>query len=324
MPITEPLVSIIIPAHNAAKHVRETVQCALDQTWPNKEVIVVNNGSTDATLEILQNIPGIKLIDSKVTSASAARNVGLAAAEGNYIQFLDADDLLSPDKITSQIACLDGTNEVLSFCPAVLFNDGEDPLSIAPDSHWFSAKQYEPADLLKKLYAGEDQLPGYGGFITVHSWLTPRAVIDKAGPWNEDLTTDDDGEFFCRVALASKGIKFCDKGVNYYRKHQNAGSLSTQKTLKSFESTVLATDLKYKWLKAANADPIIDKIFARFYWWTGIMAYPRFKNLSTKCITTAKGLGYEGDKYVGGKSGHLISKFLGWRMARLFSYYKHS
>ena len=76
-----------------------------------------------------------------------------------------------------------------------------------------------------KLYTGNDIKPGYGGMIQPNAWLTPRALIDKAGMWNEFRSPDDDGEFFCRVVLASAGIKFSDTGINYYRLPQWPGFL---------------------------------------------------------------------------------------------------
>src|SRR5438132_1122109 len=94
------LVSILIPVYNAEAFVAEAIQSALDQTWPAKEVIAVDDGSTDRSPEILEGFGGrVKIIEQENRGASAARNRALNQAQGEFIQFLDADDLLSPDKL---------------------------------------------------------------------------------------------------------------------------------------------------------------------------------------------------------------------------------
>lgn len=90
-----PLISIIIPCYNAEKYVREAIQSALDQTWPNLEVIVVDDGSTDGSLDVIRSFSNrIRHATGPNRGGCAARNQGLSLARGEYIQFLDADDLL--------------------------------------------------------------------------------------------------------------------------------------------------------------------------------------------------------------------------------------
>jgi len=305
----------------------ECIESAIAQTWGNKEIILVDDGSTDNSYNIAQkytDLPNVKLIRQDNKGASAARNAGLREAKGDYIQFLDADDLLSPGKIEAQIERLNGSQTQPAICRTVHFNDGENHLHGSESNDWFYADNRSPIDFLTKLYAGDDVMPGYGGMVAVHSWLTPKSLIEKAGPWNEKLSLDDDGEFFCRVVLASDGIKFSDKGFNYYRKFNNRQSLSAQKSKKAMESAVLAIDLKLEHMKAASQDAMIDRVFAKHYWWTGVMAYPQFKSLSAYCINKAKQLGYTGEKYVGGRSGHALAAFAGWKFARLATHYLQS
>ena len=88
------LISVVIPVFNAEKYLRETVQSVLNQTYSNFELIAVNDGSTDRSLEILQQITDdrIRIIDKENTGVSDTRNVAIKAARGEYICFLDADD----------------------------------------------------------------------------------------------------------------------------------------------------------------------------------------------------------------------------------------
>ena len=318
-------VSIIIPVYNSAKYLAACIDSALNQSWGFKEIILVDDGSTDGSYKILDkysNVRGLKVIRQKNKGASAARNAGLKEATGDYIQFLDADDLLSPDKIEAQLKALNGSLTHLCICETVHFNDGDNYLNGVHSKDWFHTGSDDPVDFLTKLYSGEETIPGYGGMITIHSWLTPKKLIDEAGPWNENLSLDDDGEFFCRVVLASSGIKFSDVGFNYYRKYNNRLSLSSQKNINGMKSAVLANDLKLSYLKAKTKNSIIDRIFAKHYWWTGVLAYPQFKSLSDYCIQKAQQLGYSGEKYVGGPSGHLFAGIFGWKAARIIAYYQ--
>jgi len=322
-----PLVSVVIPVYNAEKYLDACILSVVDQTWPAVEIILVDDGSTDGSFGIIEkyrDTPNVQAIRQKNRGAAAARNAGLEQAKGVYIQFLDADDLLSPDKIEAQVACLDGSLTQLSICRTVHFNKDETNAAENDGEGWLHRDNDDSVDFLIRLYAGEEVLPGHGGMITIHSWLTPRALIDKAGPWNEKLSLDDDGEFFCRVVLASQGVKFSKNGINYYRKFTGYPSLSAQKNRKSTESAILAIDLKFDHLKKRTTESLVDRVFGKHYWWTGVLAYPQFKDLSAYCIKKAKQLGYTGKKYVGGRAGHALAGLLGWKMARMIAWFRQA
>lgn len=107
------VVSVIIPVYNCARFVAEAVQSALNQDYDAKEIIVVNDGSTDDTIDVLRSFGDkIRLIDQKNGGPPKARNAGLRAARGEYIAFLDADDIWSPGKLTAQSDHLDSHPEV--------------------------------------------------------------------------------------------------------------------------------------------------------------------------------------------------------------------
>src|SRR5436853_6315771 len=100
-----PLVSIIIPCKNGAAWLGEAIESCLSQTWRPVEIIIVDDGSTDASRAVAQRyaLQSVVLLDGTRSGASAARNVGLQRAHGELIQFLDADDVLDPDKIRFQV-----------------------------------------------------------------------------------------------------------------------------------------------------------------------------------------------------------------------------
>src|SRR5215471_18790321 len=115
----QPLVSILIPAYNCQEWLGDTLRSAMAQTWPRKEIIVVDDGSKDQTSEVARGFVSkeVSVITTKNQGAAAARNQALRLSQGDYVQWLDADDLLAPDKIERQIAALresDGRRVLLS------------------------------------------------------------------------------------------------------------------------------------------------------------------------------------------------------------------
>ncbi len=118
------LVSIIIPVYNAEKHLAQAITSALAQTWLRIEVIVVNDGSSDGSLAVAKsfNRNELIIIDQPNSGASAARNAGLRKATGDWIQFLDADDFLHPDKIKTQLSLLTSPEEI-ALCNTVHFHE---------------------------------------------------------------------------------------------------------------------------------------------------------------------------------------------------------
>jgi glycosyltransferase involved in cell wall biosynthesis len=103
-----PLISIIIPVYNGEKTILETIQSVLNQTFKDFEILIINDGSTDSTLEVIASIPNsnIKVFSYPNTGVSASRNRGIALASGEYISFIDADDLWTPDKLEAQLKAL--------------------------------------------------------------------------------------------------------------------------------------------------------------------------------------------------------------------------
>lgn len=98
-----PLISVIVPSYNCARYIAAALDSALNQDYPNKEILVVDDGSTDNSLEVLQTFGNrIRVIQQSNAGAAVARNTGMQAAQGAFIAFLDADDLWLPGKLTAQ------------------------------------------------------------------------------------------------------------------------------------------------------------------------------------------------------------------------------
>ncbi len=225
-----PLVSIIIPSYNADQWISETLQSVLAQTWMKKEVIVINDGSTDATLKIAQSFAShnVKVISQNKKGAAAARNKGLKEAQGDFIQFLDADDLLDSHKIEAQINLLNkyGSEYVASGSWA-RFSGAVQDAKFNRATIW---QDMSPIDWLCTSWQS-------GETMILPAWLVPRIIVDKVGGWNEIISVNDDGEYFCRVILAVKGVVFSEKAKSYYRVG-HSGSLSQRRTKDAWLSVI--------------------------------------------------------------------------------------
>ena len=207
----KPLVSILIPAYNAEEWIADTLRSAVSQTWPRKEIIVVDDGSTDQTAAAASRFASneVKVITVKNQGAAAARNHALQLSQGDYIQWLDADDLLAPDKIERQIAALGEVEDkrVLLSSPWAYFNYRPERARFVPTSLWHDLSPIEW--LLRKM--------GENLHMQTATWLTSRELAEAAGPWDTRLISDDDGEYYCRVLLASNGTRFVPEAKVFYR-----------------------------------------------------------------------------------------------------------
>lgn len=207
----KPLVSILIPAYNAEEWIADTIRSAIAQTWQRKEIIVVDDGSSDRTATVTRRFASkeVAVVSTENQGAAAARNHALRLSQGDYIQWLDADDLLSPDKIERQLAALrevDGRRILLSSSWAHFYYLPH-RARCSPTSLWCDLSPVEW--LLRKM--------GENLHMQTATWLTSRELTEAAGPWDTRLHVDDDGEYFCRVLLASEGTRFIREARVFYR-----------------------------------------------------------------------------------------------------------
>ena len=217
MLLENPLVSIIIPTYNRAHLIGETLDCVLAQTYPNWECIVVDEGSTDDTHALLDEYVNkdirfrciVKSADIK-KGASISRNLGLKIAKGEFIQFLDSDDILAPNKIEVQLDLLKKESKfTISTCLWGKFNVFSEPFNLFKNN-----VDYKNFENIKEYF---DLIGLYGGFFPPHNFLMRRELINYCGYWNESLTVNDDGEFFFRIILNSEKMVFSDKTYVLYR-----------------------------------------------------------------------------------------------------------
>jgi glycosyltransferase involved in cell wall biosynthesis len=207
-----PLVSILIPAFNSQQWIADTLRSAVAQTYPRKEIIVVDDGSTDGTSGIARRFESdlVRVISQPNQGAAAARNKAFSLCRGDYIQWLDADDLLAPDKIAQQMEAVRGCQG-----KGTLFSSAWGQFmyryyraEFIPTGLWCNLSPLEW--LLRKM--------GQNLYMQTAAWLTSRELTEAAGPWDTRLLVDDDGEYFCRVLLASDRVRFVPEARVYYRR----------------------------------------------------------------------------------------------------------
>jgi glycosyltransferase involved in cell wall biosynthesis len=207
----QPLVSILIPAYNADEWIAETIQSAITQTWPRKEIIVVDDGSRDRTAEVARRFTSaqVMVVSKENEGAAATRNHAFQLSQGDYIQWLDADDLLAPDKVEKQIASLRevDSKRILLSSSWASFNYRPHRAKFVPTALW---QDLSPVEwLLRKM--------SQNLHMQTATWLTSRELCEAAGPWDTRLLSDDDGEYFCRVLLASGGTRFVPEAKVVWR-----------------------------------------------------------------------------------------------------------
>jgi len=304
----KPLVSILIPCYNAQAWLADTIESALEQTWTNKEIIVVDDGSKDLSLAIAREFEplGIKVITQQNSGASAARNRAFQQAQGDFIQYLDADDLLAPDKIERQMQLLVGRNS--------------DYVAAGEWARFYknpSEAMFTPQPLWADMSPVEWTICAWEGNWMMHpaAWLVPRQIAERAGFWHESLSLNDDGEYFCRVVLASAGVKFCWGARTYYRSGIS-NSLSRWKSLTAFESALHALELNTNNLltreDSRRTRQTCATQFQRFIY----EVYPDLPDLRQQAQEKVQQLGGSNEKPFGGPMFQLLSRTMGWQQAK--------
>ncbi len=197
----EPLVSIIIPSFNYAHLIAETLESIIKQRFANWECIVVDDGSTDDTATVVRQFiaahPKYKIIFHPVKNGgtSAAKNTGIKLSQGKYLQFLDADDLLSEDKLNIQVALAEKLNGGLVFSRAAFFIDDDQGRRIVqkyPEG-FLAAATLQDFALFKRLIINN--------ILTINTPLVEKRVVVAAGLFDEALKNNEDWLLWFRVAL---------------------------------------------------------------------------------------------------------------------------
>ena len=307
-----PMVSVIVPIYNAEATLVATLDSVLHQEGVDLEVIAVDDFSRDQSASILENRaaqdPRLKVIKlSRNIGQSAALNRGVEAATGDYVKFLDADDLLSLGHLSAQVAALEETSRHLAGCRWASFADSIE--GVLPRDEHTSRDYDDPRDwILDSMEFDEGMMPGW-------RWLIPRRILEDAGGWDERLSLNNDFEFSIRLLDHTEGIRFAEEAILYYRQGVS-GTLSKRLSRRALESAWLTTELGCGRIldcedgiraRRLCADRMQDWLF-RFY--------PEHPDLATQVEKEIARLGGSNRQLRGGTVLRILSKVLSWKSIR--------
>ncbi|MCT7995763.1 glycosyltransferase family 2 protein [Laspinema olomoucense] len=240
-----PKVSVIIPAYNSMTYLPETLQSLLAQTYSDFEAIIINDGSTDHTQEWVsqQTDPRIKLISQVNKGLSGARNTGIEAATGEYLAFLDADDLWHPTKLQKQVECLDNNPDVgLVYSWVALINEHG-----IPTGRLF--KNSQEGNVWEHLILQNIVESGSGAMVR-------RQCFETCGVFDVNLRSFvEDWDMWLRIALHYP-FKAISEPLVYYRQHSQSASRNWAAMEQSYslviEKAFAAAPSRYQHLKGCS------------------------------------------------------------------------
>jgi glycosyltransferase involved in cell wall biosynthesis len=302
-------VSILIPCFNAEQFIAEAIKSAMHQTWPNKEIIVVDDGSSDRSYEVAQSFIStgiVRVYQQENSGACKARNVAFEKASGDYIQFLDSDDVLHPNKIERQMhRALNEHEDCVISGSLVRFLSDEEFDCVANVKQILDKDWEDPLDWLYYSWMGK-------GMGQTSIWLTPRHLILKAGPWNEGLSVNQDGDFFSRVLLSAKSICFEEDSIVYYRSG-NTNSVSQIHSIKKARDLLLSYTLYERNVLMFEDSFRMRYALGHLYGSFVYIYFDQYPELADQAGKYLSSLGLGVHPRVGGSYFKAISKFAGFK-----------
>lgn len=203
--------SVIIPCHNAAPYLAQTIGSALDQSRPPDEIIVVDDASTDDSRAIARGLahvePTVRVLETRNGRASTTRNYGALEATGDLLMFLDADDVIRDDTLEALATALGRDADAVAVCP------------------WFRLELEQGTwrsrpPTCRPRHSGEDALAAWltGWYHPPCAVLWSRRAFETAGRWDELATVNDDGDLMMRALLSGVRLAETSRGASYYRR----------------------------------------------------------------------------------------------------------
>ena len=303
-----PLVSICIPCFNAEKYIDETINCLINQDYPNLEILVVDDHSTDNSLKkikkLAQNYPNLVFAEAEKKGAAAARNQAYQLCNGDYIVFFDADDLVDNDFIEKQMEKINGNEDSI-----VVSNWGR---FYNNDIQTFK----ENSDIIKRDLTYEEWILAYWRDVK-HTTppgriMMPRKIVEKTRLWDETLTLNDDFQFFNEVFYHCTKIVYSDARF-YYRSGING--LSSKNTKKHFLSSFRATKRGISLAKSKYENSRLTLCYANMYKNLAYEVYPD-KELYNLVKSELKSLPKPTFKYPSGGFTKLATNLIGWKLTK--------
>ena len=253
---------MIIPTYNRAKLLQETVASVLAQTSPVHEIVIVDDGSTDDTAEVVSSMPKpVRYIHQQNSGLSAARNRGASTATGEYLAFIDSDDLFEPEKLDIQLAVLRSRDDIrwcVTNCTMIGLDgiksrnqQGFEALFPLFTEMGISARSFF-ARFLKEVTVviGDREIPAFvgdmfvplfhGNFCSPVSLLIHRELWDFMGGFDESLQVAEETEFFHRLAGKAPGAIIMTPLIRVRRGHDSI--ISSKNTVRLIRNALISVD----------------------------------------------------------------------------------
>lgn len=302
------MVSVLIPCFNAARWLMESVDSALRQSHQNIEVIIVDDGSTDGSIESLGALASdhrVLVVRQANAGQAAALNKAISLSRGEYIQYLDADDVLDSRKIEVQLARLIERSGAVSTSRWARFHGTTANATFVPEFCW---QDTEPRKWLASAWHDG------GGMMFPALWLLPRHVVECAGPWNESLTVNVDGEYFVRILTQCDRVLFSHDAICYYRSGLQ-GSVSGRRDPRSWQSYYRSIELIQQHLGTtvdADLRDGLSMVWQRF----AVAAWPYRPDLAESAVARGAELSTRKLAIEGGWRMKALASMVGIRTAR--------
>lgn len=249
-----PLVSVVILTHNRKLLLVDAVESALVQTWPDIEIVIVDDGSTDDTAVTASMMIGTTWPQERVRytwqenkGAAAARNHGLQLSRGAYVQFLDSDDLLHPTKLTKQVGVLEQSenrNAACCNCYGKIGPMANSWINVATERLGFPATS--PIELITELSSRRVH-----GMQTSAPLWRRDFLMNHAG-WREDISLGDDLEYHIRLLSSAEKVCFVDEELFFVREHVGPRLSTGQMSASSLESLIRTRQAIFSTLEKAG------------------------------------------------------------------------
>lgn len=250
MSAKEPLISVVIPNYNYGRYLGQAIDSALQQTYSHKEIVVIDNGSTDNSVEVLHRYDGlIHWIQQENQGSSGSRNRGICESRGELIAFLDADDVWRPDKLERQVPLFDNPKVGLVSCGIEYVDSAGKSLGVE-----FAEMR---GHLLRELALMEVTVVPAGTSTAV----VRRKCLDKVGLFDRALSYSSDWDMWRRIAGVAE-FDAVREPLAQYRRHRGAMSMNLQ----LFESdSLLAFERMFMDPAAAEVHSIRRQCYCKLY-----------------------------------------------------------